>query len=162
MKKTLLIASAVLVSAGVFAQKNDADWINSAEAYFATAKERAEWFRVNDQAQREVFKQRYWLMRDPTPGTEKNEFRDAILDRIRKADQKFSIDRGLVGSLTSQGMLYVVFGPPARVTVNYRTDPDGISSEGTMQEATSVTKPEPFHRTCHPERSEGPQPPCAQ
>lgn len=136
MKYATFAALAFLIAVTATAAESGADWINSAEAYFATAKERAEWFRINDQAQRDVFKQRYWLMRDPTQGTETNEFRDGILERIRKADQKFSIDRGLIGSLTSQGMLYVVFGPPARVTVNYRTDPDGVSSEGTMQEAT--------------------------
>jgi GWxTD domain-containing protein len=122
----------------------DIDWINSPEAYFATAGERAEWFRLTTDAQRDVFQKRFWLMRDPTPNTEKNEFKEVILDRIRKADGKFSIKDGPQGSLTAQGMVYIVFGPPAFI----RTAPgggvlrptivNGIVVPNTMTEPTDV------------------------
>ena len=127
----LLLSIASAVTADV-----DIEWINSAEGYFATSREREEWFRLRDTSQREAFQRRYWLMRDPSPGTERNEFREVIADRIAKADQKFTITGGLTGSLTAQGTLYVIFGPPSKMKTNYRTDPDDITSEGTQHEVT--------------------------
>src|SRR5436190_15379319 len=99
----------VLCAALLLAQNVPTDWINSPEAYFSTASERAEWFRLTTDEQRTAFKQRYWAMRG-------ERFKAVILDRIRKADAKFSIKDGPIGSLTAQGMVYIVFGPPAFVT----------------------------------------------
>lgn len=115
MRTPMILAVLLMVSLTGVAQESSVDWINSPEAYFAMAAERAEWFRLADDAQRETFKKRYWLMRDPTPGTEKNEFKEVILDRIRKADAKFTIKNGAKGSMTAQGMVYTVFGPPAAI-----------------------------------------------
>lgn len=137
MRNAIIVAIAFSLATPSVAE-NNIEWINSPEAYFATSRERAEWFRLRDAAQREAFQRRYWMMRDPSPGTDQNEFRDVIVDRIRKADARFSIIGGLPGALTAQGMLYIVFGPPARIRTNYLTDPDGIASEGTQQEATWI------------------------
>ena len=144
MRNTLIrpLASAILIaicfSVAPPTTAADFEWINSAEAYFATPRERAEWFRLSDAMQRERFQKRYWQMRDPTPETDRNEFYDVISERIRRADAKFAISGGHIGSLTGQGMLYVVFGPPSRVRTNYRTDPDERMSERTQQEATWI------------------------
>jgi len=136
--RNAILISFVLFLATAAAAENNIEWINSPEACFATSRERAEWFRLADAAQRESFKRRYWLMRDPSLGTEQNEFRDAILGRVKQADARFSFTGGLTGSSTAQGMIYVVFGPPARVRTNYRTDPGELVSEGTQQEATWI------------------------
>jgi len=135
MKIPVLLFLVLTIASAVRADV-DIEWINSAEAYFATSRERVEWFRLSDSSQREAFQRRYWLMRDPSPGTERNEFREVIADRIAKADRKFTITDGLRGSLTAQGTLYVTFGPPSKMKTNYRTDPDDIASEGTQQEVT--------------------------
>lgn len=126
------------------AAAQDIEWINSPEAYFATSGERADWFRLTTDAQREAFQNRYWLMRDPTSNSEKNEFKEVILDRIRKADGKFSIKDGPKGSLTAQGMVYIVFGPPAFVRnspgggVLRPTVVNGVVVPNTMTEPTDV------------------------
>ncbi len=145
MRKATITAALLIVSFAVLAQERAIDWINSPEAYFATGAERVEWFRLTSDAQRETFQRRYWLMRDPTPNTERNEFKEVILDRIRKADAKFSIQDGPKGSLTAQGMVYIVFGPPAFI----RTTPGGgvlrptviggVVFPNTMTEGTDVT-----------------------
>jgi GWxTD domain-containing protein len=143
------MTAALLLAATLVAQEPAIEWINSPEAYFATPNERAEWFRLKDESEREAFKKRYWLMRDPTPDTPKNEFKDVILDRIRKADAKFSIKDGAVGSRTAQGLIYIVFGPPAFV----RTATGGgvLGGPNTMTEATDVTTTWIYntHRTSH-------------
>ena len=106
------------------------DWINSPEAAFVTAREREEWFRLSTETERDAFRRRYWLMRDPTPATDENEFRDAILDRVRKADTRFNINGGARGSETAQGRVFIILGPPARVrTANSRMDANSNISE---------------------------------
>lgn len=88
-------------------------WIDSPEAYFATARERSEWVDMTDAQKRDTFKDRYWIRRDPTPGTAENEFRTTVLERIRVADQRFT-NNDITGSRTDQGFVFVVFGTPAR------------------------------------------------
>lgn len=89
-------------------------WIDSPEAYFATAEERREWNQLTQQSERDAFKSRYWLKRDPTPGTAKNEFQEAVAERIRAADARFPIEK-TPGSRTWRGFVTVVLGPPARI-----------------------------------------------
>lgn len=111
--------SLILVALLADAPTRSIEWINTPEAYFATAKEREEWFRIEDDDLREAFRRRYWLMRDPTLATERNEFREIILDRIVKADQRFPFTGGLRGSETAQGLVFIVLGPPSRVRNTY-------------------------------------------
>jgi GWxTD domain-containing protein len=157
MRKGMIAAVLLAVSLAVLAQERAIEWINSPEAYFATASERAAWFRLKDDAEREAFKKRYWLIRDPTPDTPRNEFMEVILDRIRKADAKFSIQDGAAGSETAQGLVYIVLGPPAIA----RTRPGGgvlaptvvggVVIPNTMTEATDVVVTWIYdtHRTPH-------------
>src|SRR6185369_2284588 len=99
--------------------------IDSAEAYFATQPEKVEWTQLKSDEERKAFIDRYWLKRDPTPGTPRNEFRDVIMDRIVKADAKYKVDVTR-GSETARGFALVVFGPPAR----FRAESSG--SAGTV------------------------------
>jgi len=95
-------------------QSDPEDWSTSPEAYFLTSEERAEWKTLDSGIERDRFKERYWLKRDPTLGTEKNEFRETILTRIKNADARFPIGK-TSGARTKRGMVFVVFGTPARV-----------------------------------------------
>jgi len=92
---------------------NSEDWADSPEAYFLTSEEIAEWKAIGNRGGREIFRERYWLKRDPTPGTEKNEFQDLVLARIKTADERFRIEK-TPGSRTSRGFVFIVFGTPAR------------------------------------------------
>jgi GWxTD domain-containing protein len=97
------------------AQSPDAeDWANSPEAYFLTKAERADWKKLDSRESREGFKQAYWLKRDPTPGTPKNEFRESVMQRIQTADARWTIE-GTQGSRSSRGMVFIVFGSPSGI-----------------------------------------------
>jgi len=72
---------------------DDENWANSPEAYFLTAAERKEWDGLRSRENRVDFIERYWLKRDPTPGTTTNEFRDLVLARIRTADKRYRIEK---------------------------------------------------------------------
>jgi GWxTD domain-containing protein len=90
------------------------DWASSPEAYFLTAEERAEWKALDSNISRDLFKERYWLKRDPSPGSDKNEFKDLVFGRIKIADLRFKI-QSTPGSQTARGMVFIVLGSPARV-----------------------------------------------
>jgi GWxTD domain-containing protein len=103
----------LLTAAGIAVSQTDEDWSKSPEAYFLTSEERAEWKTVDSRDLRQKFIERYWLKRDPTPGTEKNEFRELVLSRIKTADARFKIEK-TPGSRTARGQVFIVLGTPAR------------------------------------------------
>ena len=144
MRYAILVAITFTLAAPSVAESN-VEWINSAEAYFATSRERTEWFRL-DAAQRETFQRRYWAMRDPSPGTDRNEFakRSAI---AQESNTQFSMTKRLTRSHRRRAALR--FGPPARVRTNYRTTPME-SPPRHQQEATlsTITARRAFCRCC--------------
>jgi len=109
-----------LVAGAALAQVSE-DWADSPEAYFLTREERAEWKQLDSGLARDRFRESYWLKRDPTPGSEKNEFYNTVLARIKTADARFPIEK-TPGSRTKRGFVFVVFGTPARVNET-RTPP---------------------------------------
>src|ERR1700730_5595416 len=106
MRPLLLLAGLLAFGSGLAAQAppDDEDWASSPEAYFLTREERTEWEKLDSRTTREDFKNRYWLKRDPTPGTERNEFREVVLGRIRTADSRFKIQK-VKGSRTARGLV---------------------------------------------------------
>ena len=87
------------------------DWSRTPEAAFLTRAEAATWKTLRSEQDRERFKRAYWQRRDPTPDTERNEFKETILTRIAAADQRFAIGRK-PGSQTARGRVFVVLGAP--------------------------------------------------
>src|SRR5471032_700458 len=81
----------------------------------------AQWYLTNDEvralrstttdeeAQRAI--DLFWVRRDPTPGTARNEFRDEFESRMATADQDFKLGNKR-GSLTDPGKVYILLGPP--------------------------------------------------
>jgi GWxTD domain-containing protein len=112
------------------------DWASSPEAYFLTAEERAEWKALDSNISRNLFKERYWLKRDPSPGSDKNEFKDLVLGRIKIADSRFKI-QNVPGSQTARGMVFIVLGSPARVIDENAPHP--VSDAGGRRLGVGVT-----------------------
>jgi GWxTD domain-containing protein len=97
---------------GVAAAERSQDWSASAEAAFLTREELAAWKTLRSDDDRERFKVAYWQRRDPTPGTDRNEFKETILSRIRSADSRFAGGKKH-GSETARGRVFVVLGAPS-------------------------------------------------
>ena len=136
----LLVLAIALPS---FAQSDATDlskWNDTPEAYFLTETERNEWWTLKRDEERKQFIDRYWARRDPTAGTDVNEFRDAILKRIEGADQKFKMNE-LRGSLTERGLVYIVFGAPSRMKDDRAAAPraDELSTRGFNGNETTST-----------------------
>ncbi len=85
------------------------DWDRSAEAYFLTPAERAEWKALATDADAEKFIALYWAKRGGEP------FKQEVSRRIAAADQQFKLARYKHGSESVRGRLLVTLGPPSRV-----------------------------------------------
>ena len=97
------------------------DWVvaNFSEAmgllrYIAPA-EQLEALRDASPAERRRLWDAFWEERDPVPATPANEYRDAVFERIRVATIQFS-EPGRPGWRTDRGEVYIVLGPPTRIT----------------------------------------------
>ncbi|MGH9456620.1 MAG: GWxTD domain-containing protein [Thermoanaerobaculia bacterium] len=91
-------------------------WGDSPEAvHLATEAEQNEWKKLRDEAARQAFVQRFWERRDPTRGTEENEFRALFGGRVAFADRTFGGENGERGSLTDRGRVLILLGKPREV-----------------------------------------------
>ena len=111
MKKALLVLAGFAVAVSALAQLTKfKDWDKSAEAYFLTPAERAEWKNVTSDADAEKFIALYYAKRGGDP------FKQEVARRIAAADQQFKSPRYKRGSDSVRGHLLVVLGPPSRVS----------------------------------------------
>jgi GWxTD domain-containing protein len=89
-----------------------ADWAASPEACFLTPEERREWKALSSSDLREQFKATYWRRRNPAPDTNDNEFRRLVEQRIRVADERYTLGK-TAGSRTARGLVFIVLGSPS-------------------------------------------------
>lgn len=80
--------------------------------YIITREERNTFLSLRPSEQPEFIKQ-FWLRRDPTPGTEANEFKDRYFQRIDDANRLFG-GGGTPGWLQDRGRVYIILGPADR------------------------------------------------
>jgi GWxTD domain-containing protein len=81
--------------------------------YVATPEERKELDALADRDQIYRFLDRFYLRRDPTPGTPENEFRREHERRFTYAEDTFR--EGGHGWRTDRGRTYILYGPPAEI-----------------------------------------------
>lgn len=136
-RRAVPILLLLLAGAGIFASQVEEDWAGSPEAYFLTKEERAEWKSLDSRDSRQKFIERYWLKRDPTPGSEKNEFRELVLARIKTADARFKIAK-TPGSRSARGQVFIVLGSPARFQDDLAPKPAADSPRRTGVGVTPV------------------------
>ncbi|MBN2172449.1 MAG: GWxTD domain-containing protein [Candidatus Krumholzibacteriota bacterium] len=75
-----------------------------------TPAEEIEFRELPDAAALDEWQRRFWLRRDPTPTTERNERREIHFKRLETARELYPGDGGL--GLDRRGFDYVLFGPP--------------------------------------------------
>ena len=96
--------------------------------YIITNQEEKTFLNLPD-SEKDQFIEEFWKRRDPSPGTEENEFKMLYFDRIEKANAIF-ISEGRPGWLTDRGRIFILYGPP----LDRIRDPMGRSSYGFCQE----------------------------
>ena len=119
--RLIRIAAAVLLLASAFplaAQKPAADlperhraWLDEEVLYIITPTERQVFRELTSDRERDFFIEAFWRHRDPTPGTDKNEFREEHARRIAYANRHFRGD-GTAGLETDRGKVYIILGEP--------------------------------------------------
>ncbi|MBN1466319.1 GWxTD domain-containing protein [candidate division KSB1 bacterium] len=68
------------------------------------------------EAERQVIYDEFWLKRDPTPNTSRNELKDEFFKRIDFSNRNFTeIASGRSGWQTDRGKIYIVYGAPDNV-----------------------------------------------
>lgn len=116
-------------------EKSGYDAVIQGMKYIITDDERATFARLSNDEERERFIELIWKLRDPTPDTEENEFKDEYYRRVTYANEHFSA--GKPGWLTDRGHIYIVWGPPDEIESHasgglYNRDPkEGGGSTST-------------------------------
>ena len=95
--------------------------------FLATNDERREWDDILDPAKREQFVDTFWKRRDPSPGDERNEYREEFNVRASFADYYFA-DGHQRGSLSDRGRIFLLLGKPGAVEVRGFKPSDGTLS----------------------------------
>lgn len=78
--------------------------------YIISPKEREVFLVLSDNRDRDIFIKDFWKIRDPTPGTPENEFKDEILKRFAHVNKYFAAGRP--GWTTDRGRVWMVLGEP--------------------------------------------------
>ncbi|HEY2844671.1 MAG TPA: GWxTD domain-containing protein, partial [Bryobacteraceae bacterium] len=85
-------------------------WLDEEVRWIITDYERVTFRLLQTDDQREQFIEQFWVRRDPTPGTEENEFKEEHYRRIAFANDRFT--EAIPGWKTDRGMIYILYGPP--------------------------------------------------
>ena len=86
-------------------------WLEEEVVYIITPTEREVFLNLTTDRERDLFIEGFWRHRDPTPETEKNEFRDEHYRRLAYANRHYR-GQGLPGWKTDRGKVYIIFGEP--------------------------------------------------
>lgn len=112
-------------------------WINEVDLIMTDA-ERSAFKKLTTDEERENFSENFWLIRDPTPDTPENEYRDQFYERIDYANDHFA--SGIAGMRTDRGKMYILNGPPDEI----QSHPAGGTYHRTYEEGGGVTTTFPF------------------
>ena len=88
-------------------------WVDEDVVYIISAQERVAFLELTTDPQREKFIEQFWLLRDPTPGTVVNEFKEEHYRRIGYANERFA--GASAGWRTDRGHMYILYGPPDEI-----------------------------------------------
>jgi len=86
-------------------------WLTRDVAYIATDEEKAAFVKLTTDAERDQFIERFWEIRNPTPGSPSNPYKDEIYARIAYANEHFSL-RNKDGWASDRGRVYITLGKP--------------------------------------------------
>jgi GWxTD domain-containing protein len=79
--------------------------------YIISPKEKEVFLKLSDDRDRNIFIDSFWKLRDPTPGTPENEYKDEIIRRFNYVNKRFAVGRP--GWMTDRGRFYMILGEPS-------------------------------------------------
>lgn len=95
------------------------EWLNRDVTYIITRDEKKAFLSLTTDEARDNFIQRFWEIRNPTPGSPANNYKDEIYRRIAYADAHFGVGSGGEGWRTDRGRTYITLGAPQQIRTYY-------------------------------------------
>jgi GWxTD domain-containing protein len=92
------------------------EWLDEEVVYIISDRERDLFKQLTTDEQRESFEEQFWLQRDPTPGTDRNEFKEEHERRLKYANNFFGRDTVRPGWKTDRGKMYIILGKPKDIS----------------------------------------------
>ena len=80
-----------------------------------TPEEEDVFLRLESDFQRDEFMRRFWSIRDPSPGTPKNEYEEVFAERHEYVERHFGRQTPRAGRKTDQGRMYLLLGEPMNI-----------------------------------------------
>jgi GWxTD domain-containing protein len=108
---------ALFLLVGVRAQKVPAqyrEWLQKDAAYIITNEEKSAFLKLADDTAREKFIEHFWAIRNTTPESSTNEYKDEHYRRIAFADARYA-EGNREGWRTDRGRIYITLGEPKQV-----------------------------------------------
>jgi len=96
-------------------------WLAEEVGHLITFEEEDIFRRLQTDSQRNAFVEKFWLQRDPTPGTPRNENRDEWYERLAYVNKFYGRGTSLDGWQTDRGETYMTLGAP-KATYRYPSD----------------------------------------
>jgi len=90
------------------------DWLTKDVAYIVTKQEKEAFLQLASDDARDLFIQRFWEVRNPTPGSPDNVYKIEHYRRIEHANQYFGLVSHTQGWRTDMGHIYITLGEPAQ------------------------------------------------
>ena len=154
MRQKIIVAGFAVLVAGfpLFAQRDSesarqerqnnylTNWLEEEAAYIISDQERNAFKALATDEERFQFIEQFWLRRDPTPDTIRNEFQEEHYRRIAYANEQFA--SGIPGWRTDRGQIYILWGPPDEK----ESMPTGGNYYRTREEGGGNTSVYPFER----------------
>ncbi len=115
-------------------------WLADDVRWIITDEEREAFLKLSTDEERERFIEIFWNVRDPTPDTPENEYKEEHYRRIVYANEHFSA--GIPGSKTDRGKIFIMYGPPAEI----ESHPSGGAYQRPPEEGGGETTTYPFEQ----------------
>lgn len=114
---SLLLLAVLIAASRASAGKNTLPeryktWLDEEVVYIISPVEKEVFLKLGTDRERDLFIQAFWKQRDPTPGTEENEFRKEHYRRIGYANHFFGRGTPKAGWRTDRGRIYIILGDP--------------------------------------------------
>ena len=126
IKTSLILILCMLLTASAFPQQKlkekdlpeqYQDWLKLVR-YIIHDKELDVFMVLTNNRERDIFIESFWKLRDPTPGTPKNEKKEEMIERFEYANYRLGSGSGRPGWMTDQGRIYMILGPPVSIERN--------------------------------------------
>ncbi|MGI8784295.1 MAG: GWxTD domain-containing protein, partial [Acidobacteriota bacterium] len=108
--RSFVILLGLFLGATAFGATDYKKWLNQEVLWIVSKTEREEFQALKSDAERDIFLEKFWRRRDPTPSTERNEYKEEHYRRLIYASRMFQ--EGLPGWKTDRGRVYILNGPP--------------------------------------------------